>query len=190
MAGARGDGRASGARRRSRSPPLFAPLPPATVEYLAGRAERRRVAAGATIVRQGERGDAFYVVADGVVEVSSDGAAPRELAAGDFFGEIALLRSVPRTATVVAKTDAELLELAGTDFVEAVTGHARRARAADAVVFEARAGLGSRRELRLGLALVEGAPRRGKKSSAARRSASRPVWSFANAMLEGDPVCS
>jgi predicted MFS family arabinose efflux permease len=117
-----------------RSLPLFAPLPPATVEYLAGRAERRRVAAGATIVRQGERGDAFYVVADGVVEVSSDGAAPRELAAGDFFGEIALLRSVPRTATVVAKTDAELLELAGTDFVDAVTGHAEALRAADAVV--------------------------------------------------------
>ena len=117
-----------------RSLPLFAPLPPATVEYLAGRTERRRVAAGATIVRQGERGDAFYVVADGVVEVSSDGAAPRELAAGDFFGEIALLRSVPRTATVVAKTDAELLELAGTDFVDAVTGHAEALRAADAVV--------------------------------------------------------
>ena len=117
-----------------RSLPLFAPLPPATVEYLAGRAERRRVAAGETIVRQGERGDAFYVVAEGVVEVSSDSAAPRELAAGDFFGEIALLRSVPRTATVVAKTDAELLELAGADFVDAVTGHAEALRAADAVV--------------------------------------------------------
>ena len=117
-----------------RALPLFAPLPPATVEYLAGRAARRRVAAGTVVVRAGERGDAFYVVADGVVAVSSDSAVPRELRAGDFFGEIALLRSVPRTATVVAKTDAELLELAGEDFVEAVTGHAEALRAADRVV--------------------------------------------------------
>jgi len=117
-----------------RALPLFAPLPLATVEYLAGRVVRRRVPAGAVVVRLGERGDAFYVVADGVVEVSSDSAAPRELRSGDFFGEIALLRSVPRTATVVAKTDAELLELAGEDFVDAVTGHAEALRAADVVV--------------------------------------------------------
>jgi len=117
-----------------RNLPLFGPLPPATVEYLAGRAVRRRVAAGTTVVEQGERGDAFYVVADGVVEVSSDGGPPRDLRSGDFFGEIALLRSVPRTATVVAKTDAELLELAGEDFVEAVSGNADALRAADAVV--------------------------------------------------------
>jgi predicted MFS family arabinose efflux permease len=114
--------------------PLFSPLPRATVEYLAGRVVRRRVPAGAVVVREGERGDAFYVVADGVVEVSSDAAALRELRSGDFFGEIALLRSVPRTATVVAKTDAELLELVGEDFVDAVTGHAEALRAADVVV--------------------------------------------------------
>ena len=117
-----------------RAVPLFAPLTPATVEYLAGRATRRRVDAGSVVVREGERGESFYVVADGVLEVSSDSAAPRELGVGDFFGEIALLRSVPRTATVVAKSDAELLELAGEDFVEAVTGHADALRAADAVV--------------------------------------------------------
>jgi MFS family permease len=106
-----------------RSLPLFAPLPPATIEYLAGRLERRRVSAGETVMRRGEPGEAFYVIANGTVEVLLDGDR-RELGAGEFFGEIALLRDVPRTATVVAKTNAELLELSRDDFVNAVTGHA------------------------------------------------------------------
>jgi predicted MFS family arabinose efflux permease len=117
-----------------RSIPLFAPLPPATVEYLAQKLARRRLNAGETVIRTGERGDSFYVVADGAVEVTVDGTPPRTLGAGDFFGEIALLRDVPRTATVVARDGAEVLELAGEDFVAAVTGHADALRVADAVV--------------------------------------------------------
>jgi MFS family permease len=106
-----------------RSLPLFAPLPPATIEYLARRLERRYVAAGETVMRRGEPGEAFYAIADGTMEVLLDGDR-RELGPGEFFGEIALLRDAPRTATVVAKTNAELLGLSRDDFVNAVTGHA------------------------------------------------------------------
>lgn len=113
---------------------LFAPLPPATLEYLAERLTKRRLRAGEPVFRAGEQGDRFYVIAEGVVEVTPVGGQPSELGAGDFFGEIALLRDVPRTADVVAKTDVEVLELEGADFVLAVAGHAEASRAADSVV--------------------------------------------------------
>jgi MFS family permease len=117
-----------------RTLPMFAPLDAPTLEYLAGRLARRQVTAGETVCRKGEKGDAFYVVGAGEVEVTADGGPPRCLKEGDFFGEIALLREVPRTATVVAKTDAELYELAGDDFVAAVTGNVEALRVADTVV--------------------------------------------------------
>jgi predicted MFS family arabinose efflux permease len=117
-----------------RSLPLFAPLPPATLEYLAGRLVRRRVDAGETILTQGERGDTFFVIAEGTVDVAPAEGAARRLGPGESFGEIALLREIPRTATVVAKTDVELLELPGEEFVAAVSGNAEALRAADAVV--------------------------------------------------------
>jgi MFS family permease len=117
-----------------RTLPMFAPLDAPTLEYIAGRLSRRDVRAGETVCRRGEPGDAFYVVGDGEVEVTAEEGSPRSLRAGDFFGEIALLRDVPRTATVVAKTDAELYELAGEDFVAAVTGNAEALKVADTVV--------------------------------------------------------
>jgi MFS family permease len=117
-----------------RALPMFAPLDAPTLEYLAGRMSRRQVNAGETVCRKGDRGDAFYVVGAGQVEVTADSGPPRSLGEGEFFGEIALLRDVPRTATVVAKTDAELYELAGEDFVAAVTGNADALRVADTVV--------------------------------------------------------
>ena len=120
-----------------RAIPLFSPLPPATIEYLAGRLARRRVAAGETILTKGERGDAFFVIAVGTVEVSPEEGSVRQLGPGEYFGEIALLRDVPRTATVVATTDVELLELPGEEFVAAVSGNAEAVRAAD-LVFGAR----------------------------------------------------
>lgn len=114
--------------------PMFAPLPRATVEQLAGRLQRRAVAAGETIVRQGGPGDRFYVVASGSVRVEVDGEPRPPLGPGDAFGEIALLRDVPRTATVTAETDTELLSLERDEFVSAVTGHPESADAAGLVV--------------------------------------------------------
>jgi MFS family permease len=114
--------------------PIFAPLPTPSLERLAAQLELLAVPAGATVIRQGDPGDRFYVVESGRLSVTVGGARSRELGAGDFFGEIALLRDVPRTATVVAETKARLHTLGRDDFLAAVTGYAPSARAADAVV--------------------------------------------------------
>jgi CRP-like cAMP-binding protein len=106
-----------------RSLPIFAPLGVPEVETLARSLEVVDVRSGTAIIRTGERGDRFYAVADGTVEVSKGGRAVGTLTRGDGFGEIALLRDVPRTADVVAVTPARLYALAKGDFVTAVTGH-------------------------------------------------------------------
>jgi MFS family permease len=114
--------------------PIFSPLSPPVLEGLAARLEPVHVAAGEEIVRQGDPGDRFYIVAAGEVEVAIDGQAQATQGPGDHFGEIALLRDVPRTATVAARTDAELFALERDDFLAAVTGHSASAEAAEAVV--------------------------------------------------------
>ena len=117
-----------------RAMPMFAPLSPPVIEGLAAQLAPVKAAAGETIVRQGETGDRFYVVASGEVDVSVDGQPLATQGPGDHFGEIALLRDVPRTATVTAKTETELFALERDDFVAAVTGHAGSTEAAEAVV--------------------------------------------------------
>jgi MFS family permease len=128
-----------------RAIPIFALLPEVTVERLAAELVRANAAAGNTIFRRGDEGDRFYVIEDGSVEVQVDSGAPVELGRGDFFGEIALLRDVPRTATVTARTDTSLYSLNWDAFVPAVAGHASSRRAADGVIGArlgtARAGL-------------------------------------------------
>lgn len=114
--------------------PIFAPLPESTLERLAAQLETVNVPAGTVVIRQGDAGDKFYVVAEGEVEVTVDGVPTATLGRGDAFGEIALLRDVPRTATVTAKTQARLLALEGEVFVGAVTASPPSARAADAMV--------------------------------------------------------
>jgi MFS family permease len=117
-----------------RGVPMFAPLAPASLELLASQLERLHVGPGEEVIRQGAVGDRFYVIESGEVEVFEDGVFARRQGAGDFFGEIALIRDVPRTATVRAVTDLELLALERELFIAAVTGHAPSAEAADAVI--------------------------------------------------------
>ena len=117
-----------------RSISIFRPLPPATLEQLARELRAVHVPAGEEIVRQGEQGDLFYIVASGEVDVLVDGRRLEPLHTSQFFGEIALLRDVPRTATVTARTDAELLTLDRANFIAAVTGHPESAEAARTVM--------------------------------------------------------
>ena len=117
-----------------RAVPMFAPLPPATIEHLASSLAPLEVEAGSVIFRAGDGGDRFYLVGDGEVEIELEGRAPEVLGPGGWFGEIALLRDVPRTATVVARTQAQLLALDREEFLAAVTGHPESAEAADTVV--------------------------------------------------------
>jgi hypothetical protein len=116
---------------------LFAPLPVVALEDLARHATHVPFTAGATIIREGDPGERFYVIAAGEVEVTQRGRFRRTELTGDCFGEIALLREVPRTATVVARTDVDLVTLEREAFLAAVTGD-RRALAAGHELVEAR----------------------------------------------------
>jgi CRP-like cAMP-binding protein len=113
---------------------IFAPLPQPVLEGLAARLVPLREPAGSEIVRRGDAGDRFYVVANGEIEVLVDSGPTRREGTGAYFGEIALLRDVPRTATVRAATEVDLYALEREDFVAAVTGHAGSVQAAEAVV--------------------------------------------------------
>jgi MFS family permease len=114
--------------------PFFASLPEASIERLARRAREEPMPAGATIVAQGEPGESFYVVRSGAAEVLVDGKATATLGPGDYFGEIALLRDVPRTAAVRARADTDLLVLTRDDFLRAVVGYAPSLASAEVVV--------------------------------------------------------
>ncbi|MDH4102283.1 MAG: MFS transporter [Thermoleophilia bacterium] len=122
------------------SVPIFAPLPGGSLEHVAARLVPLRVESGTVIVREGDAGDRFYIVAEGEIDVSQDGRTISELAAGGYFGEIALLRDVARTATVTARTDVVLYALDRDDFLAAVTGHPQSAEAAETVMSARLAG--------------------------------------------------
>jgi hypothetical protein len=117
-----------------RTLPLFAPLPPTVLERLASAVVEVRVPAASDAVTQGAAGDRFYVIRSGRAAVEVDGVETGSLGPGDFFGEIALLHDVPRTATVRALDALELYALERTEFLAAVTGYAPSRAAADAVV--------------------------------------------------------
>ena len=103
---------------------LFETLDPPAIEALGRASTWRSVPAGATIIREGDPGDTFFALESGKVTVSRGGTLVRELTGpGSGFGEIALLRDVPRTATVTSVSDVVVLELARAPFLAAVTGH-------------------------------------------------------------------
>jgi MFS family permease len=112
----------------------LATLPDLFLSRLACVARTHEAAAGEAVVRQGEPGEDFYVVAAGELVVTRDGGEVRRLGPGDSFGEVALLRTVPRTATVVAAAPSTLVSLGHDAFVHIVTGHGPTDEWADSAV--------------------------------------------------------
>ena len=129
-----------------RSTRLFAPLPTPMLERLARNLIPIRVPEGAVVIRQGEVGDRFYAIVEGEVEVLEGERRVTTLGPGGSFGEIALLRDVPRTATVVATTASRLLALDRDEFLRAITGHEAASDAAHGVATERLDELESRRD--------------------------------------------
>ena len=119
-----------------RGVPLLDALPLPALETVTRQLEHVLVPAGETVFRQGDLGDRFYVVVNGRAEVVGDGRAIASLGPGESFGEIALLRRVPRTATVRALEDLRLESLRGDRFLALLTGSPRGQAATTAHVDE------------------------------------------------------
>ena len=107
-----------------RGVPFLSVLPPYEIERLARHAFWAITKESEAVIREGELGDAFYIIERGEFEVWINGlGGVRVLGPGDGFGEVALLRSVPRTATVTSMTAGRVLALRAEDFLAAVTGN-------------------------------------------------------------------
>jgi hypothetical protein len=106
-----------------RSLPLFAELPGPAIEALPASLAPVELPAGAVLIRQGDPGDAYYAIAAGELEVRQDGRFLRRCGRGEGVGEIALLHSIPRTATVVAHSAATVYQLNREPFLTTVLGH-------------------------------------------------------------------
>jgi MFS family permease len=111
---------------------LFAPLPLTALDRLAEGMEPISFTRGEVVMRKGDPGDHYLLIAEGEVDVSDDDRHLRTCRPGEGVGEIALLRSVPRTATVSARTDVTAYLIGAPAFIAAVSGHAAAA-AAEAV---------------------------------------------------------
>ena len=116
--------------------PMLRPLPVPAIEQLASRAQTVRFNANDVIFGEGDAGAQFFVIVEGEVDIVKHGKWVHRLAQGDCFGEIALLRVIPRTATACALTDVELRGLDAEAFVHAVTGFSRSSQEAEAMVHE------------------------------------------------------
>jgi hypothetical protein len=114
--------------------PMFRPLQLTTIEALAQAAHEVTIDSGTDVVRQGDPGATFHIVVAGRLEVVVDGRVTGELGPGDSFGEIALLRDVPRTATVRALVATQVVTLDREAFLAAVASHGESSAAADEVV--------------------------------------------------------
>jgi Major Facilitator Superfamily/Cyclic nucleotide-binding domain len=116
-----------------RSLPLFAELPAPALEGLAAALTPVRVPAGTALIRQGEPGDAYYAIAAGELDAVQDGHFLRRCGRGEGVGEIALLRAILRTASVIAHTDATVYRLNRESFLTAVLGHSATQRLAHGI---------------------------------------------------------
>lgn len=114
--------------------PMFAPLGPVPLEQLAAHLEAVSFGPDREIIREGDPGDRFYVIDRGEVSVVRGGEMIRREGPGGYFGEIALLRNVPRTATVRAEGEVELYALGREQFLDAVTRERVTVQAAESVV--------------------------------------------------------
>ena len=120
--------------------PIFRGLPGDALEGLAQNLERVTFAPGEVLVQEGDVGDCYYAIADGSVEIRRHGEHVRTLERGTGLGEIALLRSVRRTATAVAATAVTAYRLDRDAFLTAVNGHVPTLESAHRLVRETQAG--------------------------------------------------
>jgi len=120
--------------RLLRGDPLLSKLSLSIIEELAAVMRPVAFEAGAHLIREGEPGDRYLIVASGEVEVSQDGRVLRRLRTGAGLGEISLLRNIPRTATVRATTPVVAYALEREAFLAAVTGHRVARSVADHIV--------------------------------------------------------
>ena len=100
--------------------PLFSECSKDELQELAVGTDELALRQGDTLTREGDRGREFFVLVDGSVDVSKDGGTIADLGAGDWFGEIALLAGLPRTATVTAVTPVRVLVLSSRAFERSV----------------------------------------------------------------------
>jgi len=113
---------------------FFHPLPFAIVEHLTSELQSATYEPGDTIIEDGEPGERFYIIVEGRARAAKDGQQLREMSTGESFGEIALLRRIPRTATVTALSRLEVRTLAREEFLAAVTGNPESVERAEEVV--------------------------------------------------------
>ncbi len=113
--------------------PLFAPVPAPSLEAAAAALVPVAMTAGSVIIREGDVGDRFWVVDAGEVEVDQGGTPIARLGPGESFGELALIRDIPRTASVVALTDVDLFALDREAFLLTLTASPRAASEASRV---------------------------------------------------------
>jgi anti-sigma regulatory factor (Ser/Thr protein kinase) len=124
-----------------RASPIFAQLPEQVLERLAEQLIPFSASADETIIHEGDRGEIFYLVAGGQLDVSAESRHVATLGPGAHVGEIALLRDVPRTATIVADEPVQLYALTSEDFLAAVRSTGVSAQAAEEIVSSRLAGL-------------------------------------------------